>query len=327
MRIFKKFILILLILLVSACGSVRNHVAYTIYPIGYILQRVGGNRINTVSIQTEELVQVSQIAANYIESLNDSIALFHIGELEPYIDLYYDEIKDTEVDVHDLSVLNALYKYKKYTPVNIDSNITFVESEYYESDLFKDIDTYDYDPFIWLSPIGMYSMAKDVYTYLASNYVEQASYFEQNYEALADDLITLDANYQALATRLAKENKSIKFVSMSGSFGTWQKDYGIQVYPVCLSKYGALPSDAELDIIKNSIVANEVKYIAYEPNLSEDMKELLNLLEVELDLKRVTLNNISSLTKSQIESGKDYLTLMYENLSILENMASDNGEQ
>ena len=112
---------------------------------------------------------------------------------------------------------------------------------------------------------------------------------------------------------------------MTGSFGCWQKDFNIQVYPVCLSKYGALPSKAQLEVIKNKIIVDGVKYIAYEPNMSDEMVELFGQLEEELGLKRVTLYNISSLTSSQIESGKDYMSLMYENLSILENMATSSG--
>ncbi|MBO7698647.1 MAG: zinc ABC transporter substrate-binding protein, partial [Erysipelotrichaceae bacterium] len=119
-------------------------------------------------------------------------------------------------------------------------------------------------------------------------------------------------------------NKSIKFVSMTGSFGCWQKDFGFQVYPVCLSKYGALPSDAQLEVIKNRIINDRVQYIAYEQNLPEDMLELFLQLESELGLKRITLHNISSLTATQIESGKDYLSLMYENLSVLDSIATLN---
>ena len=70
---------------------------------------------------------------------------------------------------------------------------------------------------------------------------------------------------------------------MTGSFGCWQKDYGFQVYPVCLSKYGAIPSAAELKIIKERIIKDNVQYIAYEPNLSEDMFNLLVELEDELE--------------------------------------------
>ena len=326
MKRLKKILCLLLCLLLVSCSSAKRYMAYTIYPIGYLLNRIGGNRIDAVSIQNRALVQVANISEDYETILEDSSVLFHIGNLEPYMDLYDDEIRALGIDMSkgDLSILNCLYEYKRYTPVIIDGKVSYVEGQFYESDRFDQIDMYDLDPFIWLSPGGMYCMAKDVYDYLSSNYVEQASYFEENYKVLADDLIALEAAYSALGTRLVQENKSIKFVSMTGSFGCWQKDFGIQVYPVCLSKYGALPSESQLEIIKNRIKADGVMYIAYEPNMTEEMLQVFVELEESLGLKRVTLNNISSLTNSQIESGKDYLSLMYENLSILENMATSN---
>jgi len=325
MRVLKKIIVCLsVLLLLSGCGSVKRYTAYTIYPIGYLLNRIGGSRIDSISIQTNDMVQVANLVSNYNEILSDSSVLFHIGNLEPYMDLYEDEIKELDINLTDgdLSILNCLYEYKRYTPVFFDGKVTFVEGNYYEGDTFTEIDTYTLDPYIWLSPTGMYCMAKDVYDYLSSNYVEQSAYFKENYEKLADELIALDASYQTLANRLVKENKSIKFVSMTGSFGCWQKDFNIQVYPVCLSKYGALPSEAQLEIIKNRIRNDGVQFIAYEPNMTEEMQELYYKLENELGLKRVTLHNISSLTPAQMESGKDYLSLMYENLSILENMTT-----
>lgn len=326
MKILKKLLTVMLVVLLTACSNSKQYTAYTIYPIGYLLTRIGGNRIKPIQIQNRSLVQVANIVENYEELLEDSSVLFHIGNLEPYMDLYDDQIKDLGIDLTagDLSILNCLYEYKRYTPVVVDGKVSFVEGPYYEGDVFLEVDAFDLDPFIWLSPSGMYCMAKDVYDYLSSNYVEQASYFEENYNIVADDLIALDASYQALASKLVKENKSIKFVSMTGSFGCWQKDFGFQVYPVCLSKYGALPSAAQLELIKARIKNDGVQYIAYEPNMTEEMINLFVQLEEELGLKRVTLNNISSLTNSQYESGKDYLSLMYENLSILDNMATSN---
>ena len=324
MKFIKKTLSLLLIcLLLVGCSSTKHYVSYTIYPVEYLLNRIVGNKISITSIQNNNMVQLSSIKEDFEEILKDSIVLFHVGGLEPYMDLYEEEIKETEVDVEDLSTLNALYEYKRYTPVIVNGKINYVEGEYYDSDIFNEIDTYDLDPFIWLSPIGMYSMAKDIKEYLSSNYFEQSDYFNENYEKLADELIALDAAYNALSLQLVNQNKAIKFVSMTGSFGCWQKDYGFQVYPICLSKYGAMPSDAQLEIIKQKIKTDDVKYIAYEPNMSEEMAMLFNEIEEELGLKRVTLYNISSLTQSQIESGKDYMSLMYENLSILQNMPVD----
>ena len=314
-----------MILLLCGCASAKQYTAYTIYPIGYLLNRIGSNRITPISIQSNSLVQTSQIRNDYEEILNDSLVLFHIGNLEPYMDLYDEQIAEIiDLSAGDLSVLNCLYQYKRYTPVIVDGKVTFFESSFYDNDVFNDVDMYDLDPFIWLSPSGMYCMAKDVKEYLSSNYVEQSAFFEETFTQVADELIALDAAYQALASRLVKENKSIKFVSMTGSFGCWQKDFGFQVYPVCLSKYGALPNGQQLEAIKTRIRNDNVTYIAVEPNLPEEMQELMTQLEEELGLKRVTLNNISSLTSAQMESGKDYMSLMYENLSILENMATSN---
>ena len=325
MKFLRKILsLALVCLTLVGCTSTRHYVSYTVYPIGYILNRIGGNKITTAPThQANTMVQVAQPIDGFKELLDDSIVLFRIGGLEPYIDLYDEEIKESEVDVQDLSVLNALYDYKRYTPVIVNGKINYVEDNYYNGDVFNEIDTYDLDPFIWLSPIGMYSMAKDVKEYLCDNYFEESVYFTENYEKLADELIALDAAYNALSMQMISQNKTIKFVSMTGSFGCWQKDYGFQVYPICLSKYGALPSAEQLAIIKQRIKDDDVKYIAYEPNLPDEISALYNELEEELGLKRVTLHNISSLTMAQSESGKDYMSLMYENLNVLQNMTED----
>lgn len=322
MKLIKKLFLTTLLVLLCACSNPKQYVAYTIYPVGYLLDRIGGDRIAPISIQDNTFVQRSSLVDDYEEILKDSSVLFHIGDLEPYYNVYEDKIKATGVDLDDLSVLNALYDFKRYTLVYVDGKPNYVESDYYEGDEFINVDQYDLDLNIWLSPTGMRSMAIDVKDYLTSNYVEQSSYFQENFETLYDELIVLDASFNALSTKLNSENRTIKFVSMTPSFGCWQKDYGFQVYPICMSKYGTLPTDSQLEKIKEKIVNDEVKYIAYEPNMSSDMLDLLTKLEEELGLKRISLNNISSITDSQVSSGKDYLSLMYENLSTLESIAA-----
>lgn len=311
-----------LAIILCACTSTKQYVAYTIYPIGYLLKQIGGEKIATTSIQHNSMVQVATIKKDYQEILADSFVLFHIGNLEPYIEIYEEDINDTGVSKVDLSSLNALYDFKRYTLTYVDGKDYYFESAYYEGEVFDSVDTYTLDLNIWLSPTGMRSMAIDIKDWLCSNYVEQSEYFQANFETIYDKLIVLDASYNTLSNKLKNSNKTIKFVTMSPSFGCWQKDYGFQVYPVCLSKYGALPSEAELEIIKARIVKDDVKYIAYEPNLPVEMISLMKQLEEELDLKEIYLYNISSLTESQIENNKDYLSLMYENLSTLESIAS-----
>ena len=330
MKFLKKLLCLVMVLMLSACNrgtsTVRTYYAYSIYPVGYLLNRIGGNRINTISVQTNTIVQNATIVDDYSDILNESLYFFHIGDLEPYLEVYGDEIDATGVNEIDLGT-NSIYAFKRYTPINMNGTLSFVESDYYEGDAFEYANTYEDDLFLWLDPIGMLSMAKSICNSLSSNYAEASSYFNANYDTLENDLIALDAAYQNLATSLQKEGRTIKFVSMTPSFGSWQKAYGFEVYPVCLSKYGALPTDSQLQIIKDRIVADGVEYIAYEPNMSADMLALFSTLENDLGLKRVNLSNLSSLTVTQQTDNKDYLTIMYENLAVLENIATSIREE
>ena len=323
MKFLKKLLLAAMVLLMlSGCGTAKQYTAYTIYPVGYLLDRICGDKIQKISIQNNAPVQVAKIKEDYEETLKDSFVFFHVGELEPDLSLFEDEIYQTEVEQVDLSILNAVYKFQRYSLVYVDGRNTYIEGPFYDSDLFKEIDMDDLDLFLWLNPIGMLSMGKDIYEYFSSNYVEEAGFFKANYEELENALIALDASYQNLSRKLRSEQLTLKFVSMTPSFSNWRKDYGFQVYPVCLSKYGALPSEEELAIIKDRIIADNVQYIAFEPNLPDDMIALFESLENELGLKRITLHNISSLTGDQLAEGKDYFTLMYENLSVLDNVVN-----
>lgn len=319
MKLYKKVIVLLLVAVLSGCAQVKQYTAYSVYPIGYLLNRIGGTRINTIQIQDPNLiVENAVVVDNFEEIINDSIFLFHISDLEPYLSIYNDEITLSGVNNVDLSLLNAIYKFQRYTRFTSGDSETYIESPYYDGDCFNVIDTYDFDPFLWLDPSGMLSMAKDVYSTLSNNYVEQSSYFKDNYNNLYSELTTLEASYQNLSTKCKKNNVTIKFSCMTPSFGAWQKSYGFAVYPICLSKYGTLPTSEQLTIIKERLIADKVEYIAYEPNMSQEMSNLFEELVSELNLKRVNLSNISSLTKTQQEDNKDYFSLMYENLNVLD---------
>ena len=322
----KRKLLILLTLmmtLLSGCTNISNQVAYTVYPIGYILQRVGGNNYKYESIQNSDIVQRATIKENYEEILKNSEVLFNVGKLEPYLSVYNDTVSKFSKSSYDLSSLNAIYTFQRYTPVYNDGDITYIEGPYYKGDEFNLIDVNSKDLFLWIDPIAMLSMSKNIKDWMIKTYPEDEKLFSENYAVLENDLVRLDAEYQALSTKIQSTNKEIKFVSMTASFGNWQKTYGIQVYPIILSKYGSLPNDEQLEIIKTRIKNDNVKYIVYEPNMSNDMAKLFEQLVNELGLTRVELSNLSSLTSSQENNGKDYISIMYENLSVLETMASD----
>lgn len=310
----------MMLLSVSGCRKVRTGVVYTVYPVGYLIERLAGNSISSVSIQDNTIVQRASIRSDYADLLASNAVFFHIGDLEPYLSVYANEISASGIDRNDLSTLNAIYEFKRYTQVISGDEVTFIEGPYYRGDAFDNVDMNKLDLYLWNDPIAMLSMAKDIYKELVADYPENEALFKSNLEILEADLINLDAQYQMLASSLVSNRQEIKFVSVTASFGNWQKTYGFQVYPVILSRYGVLPDESQLEIIKNRIIRDDVRYIVYEPNMTPDMIELFDRLENELSLIRVELSNLSSLTEAEEAEGKDYISVMYENLTVLDTM-------
>lgn len=318
MKIKLFLVSVLALFLVSGCEEKNPSIATTVYPVQYLVERIGGDDVTVSNITENTMIQRAQIKSSFQDILKDSDALFYIGGLEPYMDLYVDDIRDTGVDMVDLATKSAIYKFERYTSTTIDGITAGTEGPYYEGEEFANLDTYDADPMLWMDPVAMTSMASDIRDYLVQKYPQYKDIFDENYDALELDLARLDADFQAIPD--GKMN--ISFVSMTPSFGNWQKSYGIKVYPITLSKYGALPTSDQLAAMKKRIKSDHVRYIAIEQNLSEDMEKLQQQLIDELALIPVNLNNLSSISSEDKKASKDYLTIMYDNLKALESIAS-----
>ena len=322
-RFFRSFcitFLCVIMVLPAGCTAVKTQAAYSVYPIGYLLERIAGKSLRLVSLQDDAMVERAEIVDDYEEILAQSEVFFHIGELEPYLSVTSSDIRASGVKVVDLSSMNAIYDFKRYTEVPGKDEIEFEEKPYYEGEIFEDIDVNEQDLHLWVDPIAMLSMGKDIEKWLVETYPENKGLYEKNLDALESDLINLDAQYQNYSSQLSQKNKTIRFATMTGGFGNWQKTYGFQVYPIVMSKYGVLPNEAQLEAIENRLKEDRVEYIVYEPNMTDDMKMLFRKVQSDLALKRIDLSNLSGLTEEQQDDGRDYLSVMYENLNALQTL-------
>ena len=198
---------------VSGCAADRKKIVYTVYPLGYLLEKIGGDRIETQSIQSDTLVQRATAVDNYTEVMKDADLLLYIGQLEPYLQLILPQIRSqSAATIKDLSINNSIYSFRRYTRVMANGVEQYVESPYYNGTVFDTIDTNDKDLMLWMDPIAMTSMAKEIRDWLCENVVEESRYFEENYAQLESDLVQLDAEYQNLSSTLKNENKVIRFV-------------------------------------------------------------------------------------------------------------------
>lgn len=303
---------------ISGCDSKHMRICTTSYPIEYLLERIGGDEVEVCNISSAQAIQSAQIKHDYKKMLEDSDALFYMAGMEPYFDIYEQDIRDLGIDYVDLSQYGYYYDFQRYTPSLTNEATPVVPSAYYDGDVFGNVDTYKKDPFVWQDPLMMIATAETIRDYMVTTYPEKEDVWNENYKKLELDLTKLDARFQTIKDRDIR----ISFVSMTPSFGNWQNAFGIQVYPIILSKYGALPSDAQLQLIKQRIVDDGVTYIAHERNLNPEMEQLYEQLVKELGLTPINLSNLSSLSSEAISNNQDYLTIMYENFKVLESIGN-----
>lgn len=309
------------LLMCSGCSEEKTKIAYSVYPIGYLLQAIGGSTLTYESIQDNTVIQRATVAADYQEILEESSVFFHIGSLEPYYTVYRSDITESGVSVVDLGAASAVYDFNRYIKTETEDGTTeYDEYPYYDDSSFSDVNVNTKDLTVWMDPIMMISMARTIADQLSQLYPDNQELYEENLDKVIDLLTTLETKYRDLSVPLLQNGETIRFAAMTTGFGNWQKSYGFEVYPIVLSKYGVLPSQDQLEVIKERLIEDEVQYIVYEENMTDDMKELFDTLQQELNLTAVTLSSLSSLTDLQQSEGKDYLSVMYENLDVLSSM-------
>ena len=327
---FKKMLILLIIFSLSfsnyGCYSTRQGILYTVYPIKFMVEYIGGTNIPNDTIQDNNNIQCATIKEDVNELINNHYIYFHIGTLEPYYSVIKTRLNESQIKNVDLATMNTIYKFKRYTVIRNEEGKTYLEEPYYSGDIFNKIDVEQNDLYLWMDPIVMISMSKVIYNELLAMYPADSNKLKDNLDDLEEELINLDARYQALSASLDSNDEEIKFVSMTPSFGSWQKAYGFGIYPIVLSKFGVLPNAEQKAAIKARILNDGVEYIAYEPNMTNDMAQLFYEFEEELGLKRVELSNLSSLTEAEDDQGKNYLSVMYENLQVLETMRTKRSE-
>lgn len=314
----KSFSLIISIFLSLAllvgCQPKKLEVAYTVYPVQYLLEKIGGDKVITHSFSNEESVMRSTLREDYKTILKEVDTIFTIGGLEPYLDTINQDIRDFKPNIFDLGSKGAIVPFVRYTTAVVDNVEVVVESNYYENPLFDNIDTYVNDPYIWLDPIMMTSMANEVLAYFVENDPDNTAYYERNFEEVKMELAYLDANYSEL------KGKNLSLASMIPAFGTYAHNYGFSISPVILSKYGNLPTKAQLEVIKARLIQDEVKYLLVEEDLDDDIMELANELKDELNLELVYISSLSARSQKQINGNMDYVAIMNENLQILKSL-------
>lgn len=161
---------------------------------------------------------------------------------------------------------------------------------------------------LWLNPSELLMMAKNIELglneYVTSTYLKKE--IDKNYESLKVTLSELDADY-----REAVNDTDDKEIVVNSEKLKFLEKFGMTVYVI-----DDEASDKTIAEVSDLMQKEKISYIYNfkDDTLSNNSK---NLLSKYNNVKEVSLHKIDNLTDNERESGKTYVSLMKDNLTLL----------
>lgn len=296
----KLFPVLLLLLILAACSSEENStndgeltIYTTVFPLTSFIEQIAGDTVNVESIYPPgvDMHSYEPTQKDMMSYSDGDLFMTTSNELDPVAASIADTINgDTEI---------------VETAADIDTG-AFLDSQH---DHEHDHDHGNMDPHIWLSPDLAVQMAEAVKNSLAEYNPESADMYNENFEVLKSDIEGIDE--QLLAVTENPVNTDV-YISHE-SIGYLAHQYGFHQIGISgLSNQE--PSQQELTEIIESIEAQNIPYILYEPNVTSSVTDVIRS---ETNTEPLYFNNLESLSTDDPEDST-YQSMMNKNIETLD---------
>lgn len=166
------------------------------------------------------------------------------------------------------------------------------------------------DPHTWLSirnSIKQIAVIKDAFI---KKDATNKTYYEKNYETYRKQLEELDAAY----TKELASYKGRAIVVAHEAFGYVCKDYDLKQIAIEGLEPDSEPTPAKMKEIIKQVKEQNIQVIFYEELVNP---KVAKAIADETGAKTMELNTLEGLSEEEIKEGKDYLSIMKDNLKNL----------
>ncbi|USG65944.1 zinc ABC transporter substrate-binding protein [Brevibacillus ruminantium] len=173
-----------------------------------------------------------------------------------------------------------------------------------------DHDHGDTDPHVWLDPTMLKAQAEKIKAALAEKDKANAEAYEKNYQQLAADLDQLDKDFKDMVRQSSKK----EFLVSHSAFAYLAHRYGLEQVAISGINPASEPSPADMKRLVEYVKEHEISHVLFETLASP---KVADVIAKEAKLQTGTLNPLEGLTEDEAKAGKDYLSIMKENLEML----------
>ncbi|WP_347488015.1 metal ABC transporter substrate-binding protein [Desulfoscipio sp. XC116] len=163
------------------------------------------------------------------------------------------------------------------------------------------------DPHIWLDPQNAGMMVENIVKGMQKADPDNAGYYNDNAVRYQKQLSGLDKKFAETLDGVAVR----KFIVSHAAFGYLAHRYNLEQVPIRGISPSADPSPARMTEIVETARQTGVKYIFFETLVSPRVSEVIAR---EAGAQTLVLNPLGGITPEERQAGKDYLSVMEENL-------------
>lgn len=288
----------------------RIAVVASFYPLYEFARQVGGDRVEVTSlvpsgVEPHDWEPAPQDAARLRRA---KVLIYNGAGLEPWVDKLRQAAAGPSLVVVDTTEKIALRAAD--LPRHDDPKQTRETRS----------EKVNPDPHVWLDPVLAQAQVEAIHAGLTRADPTQATVYEANARAFGARLADLHREFeQGLASCARRE-----IITSHAAFGYLAARYGLTVVPIMGLAPEAEPSPAELVRIVRFARRHQVRYVFFETLVSSKLAETLAR---EVGARALVLNPVEGLTSDEVAAGKDYLSLMRDNLQNLRTGLECQGRQ
>jgi zinc transport system substrate-binding protein len=167
------------------------------------------------------------------------------------------------------------------------------------------------DPHVWLDPLLALRQAERILEALVAVDPDNEQYYRDNFAVLKGQFAQLDTEYREALQGKTRD----KFIVTHLSFAYLAERYGLKQVGIAGLSPHAEPTARELTELVELIREYDIRYIFQEPLVSP---RLAQVLATETGVGILEINPLEGLMPEEIAAGKDYFSVMRENLTQLQ---------
>ncbi|MBM7647364.1 zinc transport system substrate-binding protein [Bacillus ectoiniformans] len=317
--------MIIFSLVLSGCGTGENkqeseeksedkkiQVYATIFPLKDFTEKIGGKHVEVKSVYPANVDAHSyEPTLKELKSMADADMFIYNGAgFEGFSDKVSEMLKSEDVTV---------VKATEGMDLGHENEAAHSEEEHgHEEEAHSEEQHHDHgdtDPHVWIDPVLSIELAHTIKDALVKEDPAHKETYEENYKKVEAELKKVDQEF----AKIVNESKQKHVLVSHAAYGYWEERYGIKQIAIAGLSPTQEPSQKQLKEIIEQSKKHDVKYILFEQNVSSTVADII---QTEIGAKPLSLHNLESVTKEDINNKEDYFSIMRKNIQAIKTALS-----